>query len=86
MNTNDSQVIEIIQQLAEWHKKRVENVRLIIDTVDAEINLDGLGILAADSEQAKWLRIGAHVALDQFEPFPVTISQSADDEDCDDDE
>lgn len=71
---NASELMEIIQQLAEWHKNRVEAVRLIIDTRDADIELRELSlVIAADSDKAKWLRIGAMLALNQFEKFPVSF-------------
>ncbi|HCM2492357.1 TPA: hypothetical protein N3D36_004863 [Salmonella enterica subsp. enterica serovar Lehrte] len=84
MNANE--LMSIIQQLAEWHKNRVEMVRLITQKKDADIEIPELNItLAADSREANWLRVGAIMALSQFEKFPVSFGEDqAADGECDD--
>ncbi|EGG6362801.1 hypothetical protein HI999_000769 [Salmonella enterica] len=83
----NQELIQIIQQLAGWHKSKVDAIRMIIETTDADISLPQLNlVIAADSDKAKWLRIGAHLALIQFERFPVSVTPASDDEDCDDEE
>lgn len=79
------ELIQIIRQLADWHKSKVDDIRMIVETTDADIDLPQLDlVIAADSDKAKWLRIGAHLALIQFERFPVSVTPVSADEDCDD--
>ncbi|MBM6483474.1 hypothetical protein ACQ9AT_00575 [Klebsiella pneumoniae] len=74
MNANE--LVKIIQQVAEWHKNRVEMVQLITKKKDAAIEIPELNMtLAADSKEATWLRIGAIMALSQFEKFPVSFGE-----------
>lgn len=81
MNTQDAQLVELVRDLIEWHKVRVEGCQLIIDKTDADIVLDGMDrVLAADSVEAKWLRAGVYLALQQFEKFPLSIRTTNEDD------
>lgn len=92
MNTKDKHIISLAMDIIEWHKKRVSNCNLVIDNEDADISLRlGEGrpdyVIDADSEKARWIRVGMSLALEQFQPCPVTLNTSdvnGDEEDCDD--
>ena len=72
MNANE--LVKIIQQCAEWHKTRVEAVRLITESKAKTIEIPQINLsIAADSVEAKVLRVGAMLALNQFEKFPVSF-------------
>ena len=72
MNANE--LVKIIQQCAEWHKNRVEAVRLITESKAKTIEIPQINLsIAADSVEAKFLRVGAILALNQFEKFPVSF-------------
>lgn len=72
MNANE--LMTILQQCAEWHKNRVAAVRLITESQAKTIEIPQINLnIAADSVEAKFLRIGAMLALNQFEKFPVSF-------------
>jgi hypothetical protein len=87
---NNQEINEMMTQLVEWHQKRVQNCQLVIDNTEADISLavaDGEQLtFAADSKEARGIRIGFTLALQQFTPFPITIKSRDDenDEDFDD--
>ncbi len=83
---NDVQDLEnIIVQLVKWHKSRVKNCQLILNNEEADINFNGSDkTLPSNSVEAKWLRIGVGIALEQFINFPAKISQCDDTEEDDD--
>lgn len=81
MKTQDAQLVEILNGVIEWHQNRVESCMTIINNTDAEIHLEGVDtVLAADSSEAQWLRIGVSLALQQFKKFPLSIRTTNEDD------
>ncbi len=81
MKTQDAQLAEMLRGVIEWHQNRVESCMTIINNTDAEIHLEGVDtVLAADSSEAQWLRIGVSLALQQFKKFPLSIRTTNEDD------
>ncbi len=81
MKTQDAQLVEMLNGVIEWHQNRVDNCQTIISNTNADIVLDGMDrVLAADSVEAKWLRAGVYLALQQFEKFPLSIRTTNEDD------
>lgn len=79
---SDQKLIEIILDLKKWYENRVANCQLIIDNDDADICLD-MGDsekleFGAKTKEARFIRIGIMLALQQFRPFPISITQPED--------
>ncbi|MBX9498207.1 MULTISPECIES: hypothetical protein [Yersinia] len=75
MEVNNPELKDILVHIVEWHKNRVSNCQTILDHNDADLRFDGFEkVLPADSIEAKWLRIGVGIALDQFKTCPIVLS------------
>lgn len=86
---NHSEINEVMEGLVQWHQNRVANCRLVIDNTNADLCMkteDGQEfIIKADSRDARLVRLGWMLALEQFTPFPLSINHQSDDEEgCDD--
>lgn len=75
----DVQTYEILQQLIEWHKNRVDGLKLVIDKKDADIVL-GEQTIKAGSSIHTGVVIGVTVALDSLGELPISFGRT-DDED-----
>lgn len=86
MNIKDNQEVALISQLIiEWHRSRVEYCTTILEHEDADLSFPQCeASLAANSLEAKWFRLGISVALEQFQPCPIVLSQSDEGDDYDD--
>lgn len=87
MKTQDAQLVEMLNGVIEWHQNRVENCQTILDsTVDINLKAeDGRDkIIAADSSEAQWLKVGVSIALSQFKAFPLSLRATDDEDDYDD--
>lgn len=85
MSINDNpELILILQQIIEWHQSRVTNCTTIIENEDADLSFPQCeASLAANSLEAKWFRLGVSVALEQFQPCPIVLSQPDEGDDYD---
>ncbi|WP_329600859.1 hypothetical protein [Citrobacter koseri] len=90
---NEQELKDTLLELIQWHQKRVENCRLVIDNTDVRIclktNDDQEFVIEADTQKARLVRLGMMLALEQFTPFPVSavpvsVTLSDDEEDAED--
>lgn len=75
----DAQTYEILQQLIEWHKNRVDGLNLVLEKKDADIQL-GDQTIKAGSAVHKGVVIGVTVALDSLGELPISFGGDEDDE------
>ncbi|WP_410736667.1 hypothetical protein [Citrobacter koseri] len=90
---NEQELKDTLLELIQWHQKRVENCRLVIDNTDARICLEANDgqefVIEAGTQKARLVRLGMMLALEQFTPFPVlavpvSVTLSDDEEDAED--
>lgn len=78
-NTNDPEVVEIIELLQQWHSGRVQQLQMIVRApADAELVLQGANgqqVLLAGDER-KGFKAGCATALDLFGKFPLTVTKN----------
>ncbi|MGS4429240.1 hypothetical protein ACKUTL_18815 [Serratia marcescens] len=87
MKTEDAQLVEMLNRVIEWHQSRVDICKAIIDsTIDFELHTrdGGSRIIAADSAEAQWLKVGVGIALKRFKKFPLSLRATDDEDDSDD--
>lgn len=75
----DAQTYEILQQLFEWHKNRVEGLKLVLEKKDADIHL-GDQVIKAGTPIHTGVIIGVTVALDSLGKLPISINEGDEDE------
>ena len=69
----DKETYEIVNQLIEWHKGKVENLRLVIEKKDADIVL-GEQTIKAGTPIHLGITIGVTIALDSFGELPIKLN------------
>lgn len=75
----DTETYEILQQLIEWHKNRVDGLKLVLDKKDAGIKL-GDRTIEAGTPIHTGIIIGVTIALDSLGELPISLGGSEDDE------
>lgn len=70
----DENTAEVIQQLMEWHKKRVEDLKLIVEQKGASIKI-GDEFEITDPEVLKGVRIGLNIALSFLGKLPISLKE-----------
>lgn len=75
----DTQTYEILQQLIEWHKGRVDGLKLVTEKKDVDIVL-GDQTIKAGSPIHTGIIIGVTVALDSLGELPISFGQSDEEE------
>lgn len=78
----NEQTVEVIRQLLDWHKQKVENLKLVTEHVEA-------GIRVADkngdeteltAEQCVGVRFGVSLALEHLGRLPIELRETDDEE------
>lgn len=76
-NTNDSKIVEILNEVIQWHEERVLKLKdLVAIDDDTEIEVvcaDGERLVLSGNQRAGF-KVGAHAALMMFEKFPLKIN------------
>jgi hypothetical protein len=79
----DSDVVEIISSLQEWHAVRIQKLEMIVDALDdvgLQLRLPDGSYSELVGDERKGFQAGAATALDLFRKFPLAILQIADEE------
>lgn len=79
MKTFDPEVIEFTERLRRWHASRVANLQVILDNPDADIKLVDIEI-KGNSDVAKGIRTGVHIALHQLGKLPFSVTPSTEED------
>lgn len=78
-NTQDAEVVEIINLLQQWHSGHVQTLQMIVQApADTELVLRGANgqqILLV-GEERKGFKTGCATALDLFGKFPLTVTKN----------
>jgi hypothetical protein len=80
-HTNDDQVLHIVELMQEWHRSRVEKLRLVANAgPDVKIEArDQQGkLLELTGQLRAGYQEGVNLALQMFGKFPLTVSEPVD--------
>lgn len=74
----DEDTQEVIEQLFNWHKQRVDQLQQFID-YDPKVIKFGEDLVVDDPNVVKGVKMGIKLALDQLGKLPIKLQSSEDD-------
>lgn len=72
--THDSDVVEVLQNLINWHSNKSEQLHLIQNNMNADI-VFGDTRIPANSDLAKGIRIGVAISLEALGNLPIRLAK-----------
>ncbi|PTT02739.1 hypothetical protein [Pseudomonas sp. HMWF006] len=72
----DSDVVEIISSLQEWHAIRIQKLEMIVDAMDdvgLQLRLPDGSYSELVGDERKGFQAGVKTALDLFRKFPLAV-------------